>query len=111
MTTRTELTETVMNVTDTKQQFSKVINRVARGETRIVVEKSGAPVAAIISQRELEEYKSLKEKNDQDRERLEQNLTAFSAAFRDVPDEEFERVLAEAHRDYREKTDREHGRK
>jgi prevent-host-death family protein len=110
MTTRTEPTETVMNVTDTKQQFSKVINQVARGETRILVEKSGAPVAAIISQRELAEYKNLKEKDDEVRERLHRNLTEFSRRFDDISDEELDRVLSEARREYREKTDREHGR-
>jgi prevent-host-death family protein len=103
-------TEIVMSLTDTKQNFSKVVNQVARGEARVVVEKSGAPVAAIISQHELREYERLKERDNQLRERLEASLMEFSAAFRDVPDEEFERVLAEAHREYREKTDREHGR-
>lgn len=110
MATKPRPEEKVMNVTDTKQQFSRVINEVARGENYVVVEKSGAPVAAIISQRELEEYRRLKEKDNEIRERLEQNLIAFSEAFRDVPDEEFERALAEARREYREKTDREHGR-
>jgi prevent-host-death family protein len=110
MATRIEPTETVMNITETKQQFSKVLNQVARGETRIVVEKSGAPVAAIISPQELQEFKRFKEKDDEVRERLHRNLAEFSHRFDDVSDEEFERVIAEARHEYREKTDREHGR-
>ncbi|HWV22592.1 MAG TPA: type II toxin-antitoxin system Phd/YefM family antitoxin [Thermomicrobiales bacterium] len=110
MTTRTLPTEKTMNVTDTKQNFSRVINEVARGESYIVVEKSGAPVAAIISRQELDEYRRLKERENEIRERLESSLEAFSAAFRDVPEEELQRVLADARREYREKTDREHGR-
>lgn len=102
--------EKVLNVTETKQQFSKLINEVARGESHVLIEKSGAPVAAIISPRELAEYRALKERDKERIERLEKELTAFSAAFRDVPDEDFERELAEAHREYRERTDREHGR-
>jgi prevent-host-death family protein len=102
--------EKVMNVTDTKQQFSKVINEVARGESYVTVEKSGAPVAAIISQQELQEYKRLKEKDAEARERLHKALTEFSHQFDDVSDEDLERVLSEARREYREKTDRENGR-
>jgi prevent-host-death family protein len=110
MATRPRPVEKVMNVTDTKQQFSKVLNEVARGESYVVVEKSGAPVAAIISPRELEEYRHLKNRDNEDRERIEKNLRAFSDAFRDVPEEEFQRALDEARREYREITDREHGR-
>jgi prevent-host-death family protein len=104
-------TEIVMNVTDTKQQFSKVINQVARGEARVVVEKSGAPVAAIISQQELRDYERLREQEARRRDELHSSLTEFSRQFDDVTDEELERVLAEAHREYREITDREHGRR
>jgi prevent-host-death family protein len=103
-------TEIVMSLTETKQNFSKVVNQVARGEARVVVEKSGAPVAAVISPQEFREYKRLKEKDDHLRHRLEASLIEFSRHFDDVSDEELERVLAEAHREYREITDREHGR-
>ena len=102
--------EIVMNLTDTKQNFSKVVNQVARGEARVVVEKSGAPVAAIISQQELREYERLREQDADRREDLHRALTEFSHKFDDVSDEEMERVLAEARREYREITDREHGR-
>lgn len=102
--------EKIMNVTDTKQQFSKVLNEVARGESYVVVEKSGAPVAAIISQRELEEYRQLRDRDQANRERLHQSMMEFSRRLEDIPEAELERVLAEARREYREKTDREHGR-
>ena len=46
--------ETTMKLSDTKQHLSQVINQVARGERRVVVEKSGLPVAAIIS---VDEYR------------------------------------------------------
>jgi prevent-host-death family protein len=110
MATRPRPVEKVMSVADTEQHFSEVLGEVARGESYVVVEKSGAPVAAIISQRELEEYRRLKDRDDEDGERIEKNLRAFSDAFRDVPEEEFQRALQEARREYREITDREHGR-
>jgi len=103
-------TEILMSLTDTRHDFSKVVNQVARGESRVIVEKTGAPVAAIISQLELREYERLEKKDDQLRPRLEANLTAFNAALRDVPKEARERVLTLAHREYREVTGRVHGR-
>jgi prevent-host-death family protein len=39
----------VLKVSDARQQFSQLINQVFRREVRVVVEKSGIPVAAIIS--------------------------------------------------------------
>jgi prevent-host-death family protein len=37
-----------------RQQFSKMLNEVFRGESRVVVEKSGIPVAAIIPAKDLQ---------------------------------------------------------
>jgi prevent-host-death family protein len=42
------MTKTI-KASEARQQFSKVLNEVFRGESRVVVEKSGIPVAAIIS--------------------------------------------------------------
>ena len=42
-------TET-MKMTDAKQQFSRVVNNVFRTHTRVLVEKGGIPVAAIVGQ-------------------------------------------------------------
>src|SRR5262249_376226 len=91
--------ETTMKLTDTKQQFSRVVNRVARGEARIVVEKSGLPVAAIIPADECRRFK------DQERlvarAALRETLTRLSQAFKDVPDDELERELARAQAEVR----------
>lgn len=80
-------TETTMKLTDTKQQLSQVINRVARGETRVIVEKSGLPVAAIIS---TEEYRRFREQEMQREARFEA-IGRISDAFADVPIDELER--------------------
>jgi len=85
--------EKTMNVTDTKQNFSRVINEVARGESYVVVEKSGAPVAAIISRQEMEEYKRFKEKEREGRARLFERLAELGDAFSEVSDEELEREI------------------
>jgi len=86
--------ETVMKLTDTKQQLSQVINCVARGETRVVVEKSGLAVAVIISPADYRQFKEQAETTA--RRELFDAFTKISAAFADVPDEELERETAKA---------------
>lgn len=87
---------TVMELTDTNQQLSQVIHRVAKGEPRVVVEKSGPPVAVIIS---TEEYRNFKDQEEARKARLEEireTFAKFSDAFADVPPDELEREIAKA---------------
>lgn len=73
-----------------------MINRVARGETRVVVEKSGLPVAVIIS---TEEYRRFKEQEEARKVRLQQiheTFAKFSDSFKDVPQDELEREVEKA---------------
>jgi prevent-host-death family protein len=79
-------TETMM-ISAVKRRLSSVVNDVCRQETRIVVEKSGIPVAAIIPIADLRRLIWLDERNREAREVVE----AMRAAFADVPDEEIER--------------------
>jgi prevent-host-death family protein len=88
--------ETTMNLSETKQQLSRVVNSVARGEARVVVEKSGLPVAAIISVEAYRRLTQLEREREAIRARLYETLGRFSDAFDDVPDQELERELAKA---------------
>jgi prevent-host-death family protein len=81
-----------MNVTQARQEFSQLLNRVYRKESRIVVEKSGIPVAAIVSAQDLEEFRRWEEQRRKDFWALDK----LSEAFRDVPEEELEREIAKA---------------
>ena len=82
------VTET-MKISEAKQQLNSVVNRGYRKETRILVEKSGIPVAAIVSVEDLGRLDRL------DRERIERFriLEEFGEAFKDVPVEELEREV------------------
>jgi prevent-host-death family protein len=79
-----------MNATDARQNFASILNRVFRGETRVVVEKSGIPVAAIVS---AEDLKRLDRLDQLERERAERFavIDEVRQAFAGVPDEEIER--------------------
>jgi prevent-host-death family protein len=85
------VTET-LNVTEARRGWSDLLNRVFRREARVIVEKSGIPVAAIISIREYEFFLQLKAKRA---ERFK-ILDEIGEAFKDVPPEEIEREVAKA---------------
>jgi prevent-host-death family protein len=88
----TFLTTETMKFTDARQNLSQVVNRVARHETRVLVEKSGVPVAAIVSPDDLRRL------NELEARRQEQfaAIGRISDAFADVPIDELERIAEQA---------------
>lgn len=107
MATRTTPFETVMSVTDTKQQFSNVVNRVARDGERVIVEKSGLPAAVIIP---IDEYQRFREAEDQKREARErffERLARLGDAFEGVSDRELESELRRAQAEVKDEMSRE----
>ncbi len=93
----------VMKSSDVRQQWSQLLNKVFTDKRRIVVEKSGIPVAAVISAEELERFNRLEEQ----RARRFRVLDRIGEAFKDVPKEEIERevrrALTEVRQDKRQK--------
>lgn len=81
-----------MSATAIRQDWSSVLNCVARKETRVLVEKSGAPVAAIVSADDLERL----QRYDAERAEHFKALEQTGEAFKDVPLEELEREVAKA---------------
>ena len=81
-----------MNVSDARRQFSDVLNRVYRGQKRIVVEKNGIPVAAIVPIAEL----SYARNREEARQGLLAILNRTDSAFAGVPEDEIEREIEKA---------------
>lgn len=81
-----------MSVSQARQQFSETLNRVYRDDSRIVVEKSGIPVAAIVSLRDLEDLQYLAHVKTQGWD----SVRRLRDAFADVPDDELEREIDDA---------------
>jgi prevent-host-death family protein len=79
-----------MSASETRQHFSEVVNRVYRGEERILIERSGIPVAAVVSARDLERL----EEYERQRDDAFKIIDTFREAFKDVPAEEIEREAA-----------------
>ena len=96
MRERNPMTETI-NASQVRQQWRRLINKVFRGETRVVVEKSGIPVAAIISAEDLRRLNQLEDERRQRFAVLERTWTAFE----DVPPEQLEAEVERAVREMR----------
>jgi prevent-host-death family protein len=93
-----------MKISEVKQHLNRLVNQVYRRETRVMVEKSGIPVAGIVSAEDLRRLDRL------DRERAERFkvLEEFGEAFKDVPAEELEREVARALAEVRAKRQAQH---
>jgi prevent-host-death family protein len=92
MVTKTQPVLDTMTVSQARQQFSETLNRVYRGEARVVVEKSGIPVGAIVSLRDLEDVQHLARVKAQGWDAVRRLREAFA----DVPDDELEREIDNA---------------
>lgn len=91
MNRRPAATHTI-NVSEARQQFSQVLNEAFKGETRVIVVKTGIPVAGMISARDLERFERLERERAERFRAIEESWPAF----RDVPIDEIEDKVAEA---------------
>lgn len=87
-----------MAISDVRGQLNGLVNRVYRKETRVVVEKSGIPVAGLVLAEDLRRLEQL------DRERAERFsiIDEMRAAFAGVSTEEIEREAARTLAEVRE---------
>ena len=81
-----------LKASDVRSNWSQLLNQVFRGETEVVVEKSGIPVAAIISAQDYQKFQQIK----QARERDFGVINRMRAAFSDQSDEEIEKQVNKA---------------
>ena len=82
----------VMKASDVRAQWSQLLNKVFRNKTRVVVEKSGIPVAAVISAEDLQRFTQMEEQ----REKRFKALDKMREAFKNVPSEEIDREVKRA---------------
>jgi prevent-host-death family protein len=80
-----------MKISDVKAKLSSLVNEVYRQQTRVLIEKAGIPVAALVSVQDLQRLAQLDEQRA-DRRVLE----SMREPFRGVPAEEIKRETAKA---------------
>jgi prevent-host-death family protein len=88
-----------IKASEARKQWSQLINEVFRGESRIIIERSGLPVAAIISAADLDRLTQLEARRKERFKSLEDTWEAF----KDVSPEEIEREVARAIAEVRQK--------
>lgn len=86
-----EPTTQTMKISDVKNKLSSLVNEVYRKETRILVEKAGIPVAALVSAEDLKQLARL----DAQRAERRRVVDAMREPFRGVPAEEIAQATAE----------------
>lgn len=84
-------TET-MNVSEARRQFSETLDRVRRREARVIVEKSGIPVGAMVSMEDFARLPGI----DERRAALLATLAESRKAFAGIPPEEIEEEIDKA---------------
>jgi prevent-host-death family protein len=90
MREREPMTKT-LKASEARQHFSELLNQVFKGETRVLVEKSGIPVAAIVSATDLNKLQQL-ESQQSERFKL---LERLRAGFADLSEEQIQRKVTE----------------
>jgi prevent-host-death family protein len=91
MRERDPMTQTI-KASQARAEWSQLLNKVFRRETRVLVEKSGIPVAAIVSAEALQRLQQLEAQREEDFKALD----ATRQAFQDVPAEALEREVGKA---------------
>lgn len=81
-----------LKASDVRSNWSQLVNQVFRGETEVVVEKSGIPVAALVSAQDYQKLQQIKQARERDFAVIDRMRTAF----RDQSPEEIEKKVNEA---------------
>jgi prevent-host-death family protein len=89
MRTKKPITK-VMSASQVRQHFAETVNDVAKGNSRVIIEKNGAPSSAVISARDLERLERVDAQWEEDWKVIDE----MRAAFADVDPEELERQFA-----------------
>lgn len=87
-----------MTISDVERDFTNLVKKVSRQETRVLVEDEGAPVAAIVSTDDLKRLTQL----DQQRAKQWRVFDEIHARNKDKDPDEVERDVAEAISETRE---------
>lgn len=88
---REPVTQT-MKASQVWQEWDRLLNEVSSGDQRVLVEKGGVPVAALVSTKDLERLKRF----EIERAERFRPLEEFGAAFKDESPEDIEREVARA---------------
>ena len=84
-----------INASEARQQWSDLLNKVFRKEARVVVEKSGIPVAAVVSTEDLERLHQFDRQREEDLQVVRKIRAAFESTSPEEIEREAERAIAQ----------------
>jgi prevent-host-death family protein len=90
-----------MSVSEARKHFSDVVTRSMRGEGRVIVEKSGTPVGAIVSIDDLHRLEELDREWAEIEEVFKRTQAGFRGTSPEVLEQEIEKAIAEVEADYK----------
>lgn len=85
------MTQTI-KASEVRSNWSHLLNKVFHGETEVVVEKSGIPVAAIVSTQDYQKLQQIKQKQERDFVLLRK----VRASFKDQNPEQIEKGVQQS---------------
>lgn len=102
MNEREQPTTQAMKALEVRQQWGQLLDEVFAGKKRVLIEKSGVPVAALVSAQDLARMVQLEGQRAERFTALDQSWEAF----RDIPDAEVEKEVTKALAEVRAKNRR-----
>lgn len=90
-------------VSEARRTFSETLNRVYRGEARVMIEKNGIPVGVLVSPTELEELDRLNARRQEQWAAVDRLRQAFADVDPDELDEEIARAISDVRRERKER--------
>jgi prevent-host-death family protein len=82
-------------VSEARRTFSETLNRVYRGEARVMIEKNGIPVGALVSPNELEQLDRLNARREEQWAAVDRLRQAFADIDPAELDDEIARAMAD----------------
>jgi prevent-host-death family protein len=99
---RTPTLET-KTVSEARRTFSETLNRVYRGETRVMIEKNGIPVGVLVAPGDLEQLDQLNARREEQWAAVDRLRQSFADIDPDTLDAEIARAVADVRRESRER--------
>lgn len=82
-------------VSEARRTLSETLNRVYRGETRVMIEKNGIPVGVLVSPRDMADIEEMERRRDELRAALRNTRAAFDGVSTEKIDREVEKAIEE----------------
>lgn len=95
-----------LKASNIRSNWSQVLNKVFRGETEVLIEKSGIPVAAIVSTQDFQKLQQIKQQQEKDFTLINDIRTAFKDQSLEQINKGVEQSIKKARAEYKYKNAR-----